>query len=204
MFLALVPPAAALEDLEEFLAPRQEAGPGLRWTSPEQWHLTLAFMAEVADRRLDELGERLTRAAARRTPFGVRLAGGGAFPDAGRAKVLFAGVETDGVELERLAVGVRAAASRAGAAPDGGRFHPHVTLARSRRPVEATRWLRVLVGYRGPQWQAEEVALVASHLGEGPRRRPRHEVVETFPLGQRAAASAPRARKPPRNGPVAG
>jgi len=195
MFVALVPPAPVLEHLGEFLAPRQEAGPELRWTSPEQWHLTLAFMAEVADRRLDELGERLTRAAARRTPFGVRLAGGGAFPDAARAKVLFAGVEADdGVELARLATGVRAAASRAGAAPDGGRFHPHLTLARSRRPVEATRWLRVLGSYRGPQWQAEEVALVASHLGEGPRRRPRHEVVETFPV----------ARKPPRNPTVAG
>jgi len=78
---------------------------------------------------------------------------------------------------------VRAAAAKAGAGPDGGPFHPHVTLARSGRPLEATRWLRVLDAYRGKTWWAQEAALVVSHLGEGPRRRPRHDLVETFRLG---------------------
>lgn len=185
MFVAVIPSVEALEHLAEFLAPRQEAQPGFRWTLPEQWHLTLAFMSEVADRHLDDLMGRLDRAAQRRTPFGVTLAGGGAFPNPARAKVLFAGVETEGPELRRLATGARAAATKAGADAGGGRFHPHVTLARIGRPVEATRWLRVLDAYRGPTWQADELALVASYLGEGPRRRPRHEVVDTFRLGSR-------------------
>jgi 2'-5' RNA ligase len=201
MFVAVVPPPAVSEHLAEFLAPRQQAGPELRWTVPEQWHLTLAFMADVAERHLEDLAERLSRAAARRTPFEVALAGGGAFPDAGRARVVYVGVDTSsgsatgpgtgGVELGRLATGARAAAGRAGAAPDGGRFRPHVTLARSRRPVEATRWLRVLDAYRGPTWRVGEVALVVSHLGEGPRRRPRHEVLDTFEVGGSAGRPAP-------------
>jgi 2'-5' RNA ligase len=183
MFVALVPPEDALEDLAAFVGPRQEAGPGFRWTVPEQWHLTLAFLADVTDRHLDDLVARLGRAAARRTPFPVTVAGAGAFPDPARATVLFAGVQTEGVELGRLSTGARAAATKAGAEPGGGRFHPHVTLARTGRPVEATRWLRALDAYRGPTWRAEHVTLVASHLGEGPRRRPRYEVVETFPIG---------------------
>jgi RNA 2',3'-cyclic 3'-phosphodiesterase len=185
MFVAVVPPQEATDDLAEFLAPRQEAEPGFRWTAPEQWHLTLAFMAQVADRHLDDLVARLERAAARRTAFPLRLAGGGAFPGPSRAKVLFAAVDAGehAEELRRLATGARAAATKAGAATDGGRFHPHVTLARIGRPVEATRWLRVLDAYRGPTWQAGELALIESHLGEGPRNRPRYEVVETFPLG---------------------
>lgn len=186
MFVALVPPAEVIDDLSGFLAPRQEAEPGFRWTVPEQWHVTLAFMAQVADRHLDDLVARLERAAARRTPFAATLAGAGAFPSPARAKVLFTGVDAAGhaEELHRLATGTRAAASKAGAAADGGRFHPHVTLARIGRPVEATRWLRVLDVYRGPTWRAEEVALIESHLGEGPRNRPRYEIVETFPLGR--------------------
>ena len=182
MFVALLPPEHALDDLAQFVAPRQEAEPGFRWTLPEQWHVTLTFVADVADRHLDDLVARLTRAAARRTPFPVTFASGGAFPDPARAKVLFAGVETDGEELRRLATGARAAATKAGCEVAGGRFHPHVTLARTRRPVQATRWLRVLDAYRGPTWTAREITLVASHLGEGPRRRPRYEPVETFPL----------------------
>jgi 2'-5' RNA ligase len=185
MFVAVLPPTEAVEHLEEFLAPRQEAEPAFRWTVPEQWHVTLAFMPSVADRHLDDLQERLARAAARRTGFAVTLAAGGAFPGPARAKVVYAGVQTDDtgtVELARLATGARAAATKAGTEVDGGRFHPHVTLARTGRPVEATRWLRVLDAYRGPTWEATEIGLVASHLGEGPRRRPRYELLDTFRL----------------------
>lgn len=184
MFVAIRPPGDVIEDLDDFLAPRREAS-RLRWTHPETWHLTLAFMAEVPDRSLDELEERLATAAARRTPFELRLAGGGAFPDPARAKVLYTDVRPTGrsVELDRLAVGTRAAAAKAGAPPDGASFVPHLTLARMNRPVEATRWLRVLGAYASPTWTVEEIDLVASHLGEGPRGRPRHETVGTFPLG---------------------
>lgn len=190
MFVALVPPEDAVEDLGAFLEPRREAGPELRWTAPEQWHVTLAFMAQVAEARLDDLQDRLERAARRRTPFSVTLAGGGAFPNSGRAKVIYTGVDAaeHAEELRRLATGARAAATKAGADAEGGRFHAHVTLARSRRPVEATRWLRVLDGYRGPAWPAAEIALIASYLGEGPRKRPRYETVATFPLGVAAGS----------------
>ena len=183
MFVALPLPEAVTEDLAEFLEPRQEAGPDLRWTAPEQWHLTLAFLAEVADRHTDELFERLERAASRRNPLVLRIAGAGAFPHVAVAKVLWAGVEHEGEDLTRLAGGVRAAAGKSGIRMDGSRFHPHLTLARVGRPTDATRWLRVLEPYAGPSWQAREVALIASHLGQGPHGRSRHEVRETFQLG---------------------
>ena len=191
MFVALVPPEPVLEDLGEFLAPRQESEPGFRWTTSEQWHVTLAFMPAVPERVLDDLVARLERAAGRRTPFEVALAGGGAFPHPADAKVLYTRVETAAQEeLRRLAVGARAAAGKAGAEAAGGRFRPHLTLARTGRPRDVTRWIRVLESYRGPSWEASEITLVASHLGEGPRNRPRYEVVNTFSLGR----PVPRAR----------
>ena len=204
MFVAVVPPEDVVEHLEEFLAPRREAG-AFRWTVPDQWHLTLAFSANVPDRSYDDLVARLTRAAAKRRPIEARVAGGGAFPNVGRAKVLFAGIETgsqtgietDGEELHRAATGARAALSKAGTEVDGQRFRAHLTLARIGRPVEATNWVRLLEGYAGPSWQIEELALVGSHLGEGPRRRPRHEVMETFTLG-RAGSDPARPDAPPR------
>ena len=199
MFVAVVPPEGVVEHLEEFLAPRREAA-GFRWTVPDQWHLTLAFAANVPDRSYDDLVARLTRAAAKRSPMAVRIAAGGAFPNVGRAKVLFAGVETettDEEELRRAATGARTALLKAGAEVDGQRFRPHLTLARMGRPVEATNWVRLLDGYAGPSWRIEELALVGSHLGEGPRRRPRHEVLETFSLG-RAGSGPGRPVVPPR------
>jgi RNA 2',3'-cyclic 3'-phosphodiesterase len=185
MFAALVPPEEAVEDLDEFLAPRRESG-AFRWATSEQFHVTLAFLAVVTDPQLDELVERLTRAAKRRTPFPARISGGGAFPHAARARVLWAGLDLDEhsrTELTRMATGARAAASKSGIAVDGQRFRAHVTVARLGRPAEASNWVRLLDGYRGPEWTADRMTLIASHLGEGPRGRPRYEAVEEFPLG---------------------
>jgi 2'-5' RNA ligase len=185
MFVAAVPPEHVVAHLDEFLAVRRDAA-AYRWTVPDQWHLTLAFAEDVADRSLDDLADRLERAAHKRRPLRLKLAGGGAFPHPDRARVLFARLDTDEAgrtELDRLATGCRAALSKAGARTDGQRFRAHVTLARLGHPDNVTSWVRLLDGYEGPEWELDEVALVASYLGEGPRRRPRHEVVETYALG---------------------
>jgi 2'-5' RNA ligase len=184
MFVAVVPPPEVVEHLDAFLDVRREAA-SYRWATVEQLHVTLAFLADVPDRKLDELVERLGRAASRRTAFTAAIAGGGAFPNVGRAKVLWAGLELDDTgrtELARMATGARAAASRTGVPVDGQRFRPHVTLARLGRPTELTSWVRLLDAYRGPGWTVDRITLVASYLGEGPRNRPRYEHVEDFTL----------------------
>ncbi|HEX5088302.1 MAG TPA: RNA 2',3'-cyclic phosphodiesterase [Nocardioides sp.] len=185
MFAALVPPPEALEHLDGFLEGRRGAG-DFRWVQADQVHVTLAFLEQVPEHRLDDLVERLARAASRRTSFETAIRGGGAFPNVGRAKVLWAGLDLDEpsrTELDRLATGCRAAANRAGVEVDGARFRPHLTLARTRFPHDISSWVRLLDTYEGPRWQGDELTLVESHLGEGPRGRPRHVVVDTFPLG---------------------
>lgn len=188
MFVAVRPPAEVLEDLAGFLGPRQAVDSELRWTGIEQWHLTLAFLPQVLDRQLDDLTDRLRQLAGRVAAFTLALHGAGSFPNAGGARVLWMGVRHGGPgvsdPLGPLAIGARAAATTSGIEVDGARFHPHLTVARMHRPIEATRWLRVLDAYAGPSWQADELALVESHLGEGPHRRPRHEVRDLFTLGQ--------------------
>lgn len=184
MFAAVVPSEDAIADLEGFLAPRREAA-DFRWTVADSFHVTLVFLAAVPERRLEDLVERLGRAAGRRTSFETRIAGGGAFPNVSRSKLLYAGLDLDeaaSTELERAATGARAAATRAGLEVDGARFRPHVTLARINRPVDTTSWVRLLDAYAGPAFTVDRVTLLASHLGEGPRGRPRHEVVDELPL----------------------
>ncbi len=188
LFAAIVPPAPVLEDLADFTRPRLEAGDTrLRWTMPYQWHLTLAFYEDVAERHLPELEERLGRAARRRTAMQVRIAGAGSFPNPAAARVLWCGVRTasevQAEELRRLATGCRAAGAKAGGQVDSGRFTPHVTVARLARPANVTRWLGVLSGYEGPEWTADEATLFASHLGQGVGRRPRYEELGRYALG---------------------
>ncbi len=192
LFVAIVPPSEVLEDLAEHVGPRREAGPDLRWADASQWHVTLAFMPAVRPDRIEDLGERLATAAIRTEPFALGLAGAGCFPDVTRARVLWCGVADPSAALPALARGIRNACAVAGGSPEGGPFSPHTTLARLPRPVDATRWVRVLAPYAGPLWTADHVTLMASHLGQGRGRRPRYEEVDRFPIGGQATAAAHR------------
>ncbi|GGL28068.1 RNA 2',3'-cyclic phosphodiesterase [Phycicoccus endophyticus] len=180
VFVAVVPPEPVLEHLEHRLEPRR-ATPGPRWTPPGQWHLTLAFAGDAPARTLEPLLERLREVAARHPAPHLRVRGAGCFPDVTRARVLWAGLAAD-EGLARLAAAARSALAVAGAAPQGGPFVPHLTLARFPRPLEATRWVRVLHGYEGPPWVADELVLVESHLPRSAGHRPRHETLAGFPF----------------------
>jgi 2'-5' RNA ligase len=181
MFVAARPPETVVDQLSDFLEPRE----GMTWVVPEQWHLTLAFMAAVPEHRVDDLVDGLTDRLGRHQAFPVRLGGAGCFPSPDRASVLWLGVDAGaGERLTALATNARNVAASVGAAPDGRAFVPHLTLARLRRPVEATKWLRVLDAFESSPWTVGEVDLVASHLGEGPHRRPRHEVAASIRLSR--------------------
>ncbi len=181
LFVAVVPPDDVLADLDEFLEPRRSVD-GPRWSDPAQWHLTLAFAGRAPERALDEIVDRLEDAVSTWSPAPLALAGGGCFPDVTRARVLWCGVR-GGEALAPLARTSRNAAAVSGAAPEGGPFHPHLTLARLGRPADGTRWVRLLDGYSGPEWMPDEVVLVESHLPRERGHRPRHEVLERFPVG---------------------
>ncbi|MGH8774308.1 MAG: RNA 2',3'-cyclic phosphodiesterase [Jiangellaceae bacterium] len=177
MFVAVTPPPEVTAHLDAQVAPLRDDV--LRWTTPEMWHVTLAFYGDVPDGNVVDLHARLGRAARRHPALTLGLAGAGRF--AGRA--LWVGCAGDVATLRDLARSV-AAAGRRGGAPveEGRRFRAHVTLARSARPVELTSYVATLAGYEGPVWTAGEISLVNSRLGAGDNRRPRYETLATFPL----------------------
>ena len=117
LFVAVVPPAAARDELEAAAAPLRPGRPDLRWTSREVWHVTLAFLGEVEDVAAVRLMARLERAARRHASLRLSFAGAAAFPGAARARVLWTGLRGDYRALAGLAASVAAAARRAGAPP---------------------------------------------------------------------------------------
>jgi len=188
LFIALAPPAFAVADLEGALAPLRGAHNGLRWTGTDAWHVTLAFLGEVGEERLARLMPRMERAARRHPAFSLSFSGAGAFPSAARANVLWSGLAGDRRALGHLAASVTAGAGRAGAAPPdaGRRFHPHLTLARCRAPVNVQQIVADLDGYTGPSWRAEEMHLIRSR----PNGQPRFETLGTYKLRAPAGGQA--------------
>ncbi|MDA0566640.1 RNA 2',3'-cyclic phosphodiesterase [Streptomonospora sp. S1-112] len=154
--------------------------PGLRWSSPDEWHVTLVFLGEVADDAVPGVAERLAAEAARHAPFQVAVRGAGTFPgDPAQASVLWAGLEGDVDELTLLADGLRRAARKAGVRVDRRPYAPHLTLARVRPPGDVSALRYTLGRLATAFWTVEEVRLMRSHHP----RRPRYETLQTWRLG---------------------
>ncbi|MCW2943954.1 MAG: 2-5 ligase [Actinoallomurus sp.] len=176
LFVALLPPETAFDEVEAAFGPRRDDWPALRWTPREFWHVTLAFYGEVDDRVAARLLPRLQRAAARHPRRELSFAGAGTFPRPAAARTLWTGIHAD---LQRLSDSCLAAGHHEGVGTGKHqRFHPHLTVARARSPVD----LRPLVGeletYEGTPWVAGEIHLVQSHLGA----KMRYETLHSWPL----------------------
>jgi 2'-5' RNA ligase len=159
-FVAVRPPPAAVDHLRALLP---------SWPSaPERWHLTLAFLGEVADPQ--RLVPVLAEVGAGTAPLDLRLAGSGAF---GRGGPVWVGVEGDLRGLTALAAAVAQACRDAGVDVERRPYRPHLTIGRRGRPAPA-----LLAAYVGPSWTASQVELVASRLGPPVE----HRVLERFAL----------------------
>ncbi|MEE6274089.1 RNA 2',3'-cyclic phosphodiesterase [Georgenia sp. MJ206] len=197
LFVAIRPPAAVLDHLDAATAGfRALVGgggpPALRWTAPEQRHVTLAFYGDVPDGVLASLAADLADVAAGVPPLRLELAGAGSFT----RRTLWAGVRAAGgtdptalVDLmaacEAAGVGLRGPAAATTHAPRDRR-RAHLTLARvsaRSRDVDLGAVVHALSVYVGPAWTATEIELVASELGKGRGGGPLHDVLERVPLG---------------------
>jgi 2'-5' RNA ligase len=181
LFVALTPPDPVVRELSAAVGRLRAAGaePGLRWTPPEAWHVTLAFLGEVDEPALPELTRRLARVGERHHPLTLRLAGGGRFDD----HVLWTGLAGDTTDLSHLAASVGAAARRAGLPVDTERaFRPHITLARSRGRSPLRPYATRLHDFASTPWTAHRFSLIRSHPPATPGTHPRYEDLSHWPL----------------------
>jgi RNA 2',3'-cyclic 3'-phosphodiesterase len=155
LFVALDLPEAVKESLE----PLTRGLGDVRWSTPDQQHLTLRFIGEVGNGAVHDIVETLGMVPA--TPFELRLKGLGHFPPRGEPRVLWVGVEKS-TELARLKRRIDRALGEAGVAPDGRKFAPHVTLARIRAPLSPTRLGTYLV--RHALYRSEAFPVSSFHL----------------------------------------
>jgi len=155
-----------LTRLQRLLAPEV---PGVRWSVIPPFHLTLAFLGDVADVDLKPLCDAVAEATADLEPFELRLEGLGVFPDPARARVAWVGLTGPGLSaLAELRERVAEAATATLSLPGDSRFHPHVTLGRlkvdRRNPLDLTPLLKHYRTWSAGSFPVTEVITFASTL----------------------------------------
>jgi RNA 2',3'-cyclic 3'-phosphodiesterase len=161
-------------------SPAQSAAPGLTWTRPEGWHVTLAFLGAVPAAETARVAEllRSTVAALPIGPLQLTFDGAGRFA----RSVLWLGVRDEPAgAIAQLAAGIQEAVEAAGFPVERRRsVRPHITLARgSRRAAPIDDTLVATVAPVEVAWEADEVQLLRAVTGQGPAR---YEPLASVPL----------------------
>ena len=143
----------------------------------------------MPEARIESITGALTEAGTASRPFEALICGLGAFPSAGRARVVWAGV-TEGVsEMVELARRVDAALAALGLPRDERPFSPHVTLGRVRRPGGNPVLTDALGSASAREFgriRVASVALVRSELGP---RGARYTELASMRLGRAVSDS---------------
>src|SRR5580765_7202946 len=151
LFVAVRPP----DDVLDLLAnvPRPDDTPA-RWTTRDQWHVTLRFFGNVDDPV--PIIDALDALRASLAPADVTLG-----PRAGVLghQVVYLPV----AGLDALATAVIDATRTFGEPPQTRRFKGHLTLARTKGSLVDRSSLDLSAA-----WTADHIELIRSHLGRGP------------------------------------
>jgi 2'-5' RNA ligase len=173
--IELVDPARTA--VADYLSALRPTG-GVAWTRPENLHLTLKFLGNVATARLGEVTQGLAQATAASAAFTMTVAGVGGFPSVARPRILWVGCKAPA--LPPLAAAIDAACVRLGFAAEERAFHPHVTLGRVRDGKRGSFPFLATDGGRAfGTSAAAAVVLFASKLGSGGAR---YTPLATLPL----------------------
>ncbi len=179
LFVAADVPEAVRSRLAEELAPLREAHPELRWSPPENWHVTLKFLGAVRSFLVADVGHAVAEAAATTDRFDTHLLGADAFPSARRARVLWVGMSDRDERFRELAGALDIALVQT-VKPEERPFTPHLTVARTKQPLLLEEDLAVIAAMRSETFTVDHVTLYRSHLR---RPAPLYEPVEIFSLG---------------------
>jgi 2'-5' RNA ligase len=99
-----------------------------RWVAAESAHLTLKFIGEISEQRIEDVDTAL--AGLTWIPFTIAVKGVGFFPGPKSPRVFWAGLHAP--TMEGLALEIDSRLERAGFDREQRAFRPHITLARAK------------------------------------------------------------------------
>lgn len=142
------------EDLHPIIKQREAR---VRWTAPENLHVTLKYIGEVDRSLIRHLHKAVETATAKHKPFLFMCAGLGAFPGGDCPRILHVPVTENAEKIEALASDIEEALAEIGFAEAAQPFHPWVTLGRVKTRSERIDLRDVMEALQGLKLGATEV-----------------------------------------------
>ncbi len=186
LFIAIAVPADVCEEIGRAQGQlRRHSPPGaIRWTRPDQFHVTLKFLGDVPAGQVAALEKSAAEVCATFPRLQMSARGIGFFPSERKPRVIWAGADDDNGQLAELYGKMDEALRWLAPAEKPERFSGHITLGRFKPGHHAAipKLLERAAVFRGRHFgdlQAGAVELVRSELTATGAT---HTPIASFPL----------------------
>lgn len=110
------------QKLSQLISSLKQANADVKWVNETQMHLTLKFLGDIDEDRVQEISDTLKSIADNTSTFKIRLSRIGAFPNLHKPRVIWLGIDKGAENLKNLASQLGKEEKR--------EFKPHFTLGR--------------------------------------------------------------------------
>lgn len=183
-FVAIELPASVRARLAWLQTQLADLDRSIRWTRPEQVHLTVKFLGEVPESQVPQICRTTVEVAGQLAPIPLIVDGTGCFPPGGPVRIVWAGIQGPPPELVTCHEAIERAFAQLGYPPEERAFRPHLTIGRS-RDQRGARGVRDAIATAGdlgcPPFTAGELVVFQSVLG---RSGPAYTRLVTAKLGR--------------------
>jgi 2'-5' RNA ligase len=140
---------------------RNALGALVRWTPQENIHLTLKFLGNTSQANVEFVIQMMRAEVDSCAPFDMRIGGIGSFPNLGRPRVIYIGIQAPAA-LGVLQRGIESASRRLGYEPEEHGFSAHLTIGRVKQRIPAAEQQKIRRALEGAKIDFLGIARVDS------------------------------------------
>jgi len=131
----------------------------LKLVETENIHITLKFLGDTDEEKIDEIDEIMKNSVKDLKPFNIKLKGSGVFPNKNYLKVIWIGLEEIEI-LGEIAKKIDKQLENIGFEPEKRGFSAHLTIARVKSPRNKEKLLQIIEKYQDVEFATIDVTSV--------------------------------------------
>ena len=165
-FVCIELPGEVQDRIDTLQSRLKAAKADVSWVRPNMIHLTLKFLGEVPASRIGSICSSVERTIQNVRSFSIEVGGTGCFPSLRNPRVLWIGIVSPAVELNRLQASIASDLESSGFRKEERPFSPHLTLGRVRSQFNARKLGDELIqlGFEKVSFEVLRIVVMRSDL----------------------------------------
>jgi len=181
-FIAIEIPETIKKSVLDIIDSLRKSGADVKWLTDENLHITLQFLGETDESLIPAIKGALDKILATYSPFYIKIANVGCFPDGRRPRIIWVGME-EAQTLITLRKDIATEMVKFGYQKEERGFTPHVTIGRVKSNRNMGELLRRLEEFKiadFPGFEVQNIRLMKSELKPSGAK---HYCLAEIPIG---------------------